>query len=129
MAGGLTGGVDRLRGTSADRRLQVYGGTDHIGAGRDLVLGGGGRGNLFGDAGNGTAAGGSGTDALAVENTSRSRGQLLEAIDAQSGTPRIVGNAIDVTGISGLITIGEERISFRELERIRIGSLQAPEGR
>jgi Ca2+-binding RTX toxin-like protein len=123
---------------------QLYGGVgnDNIagGGGADLIVGGLGHDSLMGDGtlpgsvagddqflwkpgeGSDTIDGGGASDTLILQDTGLSLQQVLAAINETGGTARIVGNAIDLTGVSGSLTIGNETIQFRNLERLMLGS-------
>jgi hypothetical protein len=114
---------DRVLGSSGDDTLAgglghdtVDGGYDSdtiawaIGDGNDSLLGGS------------NADGSAGFDTLRLEQTGLSTEQLIALIvpDTDSPAPKLVGGVIDVTGVTGSITIAGETIRFAEFERITL---------
>ncbi|MGG5810368.1 calcium-binding protein [Falsiroseomonas sp. CW058] len=148
IAGGQAGN-DSVDGGEGTDIVTGGAGTDTVsgGAGSDIIIGGTGADLLMGDAmlgvqgddnfrwhpgdGNDTIQGGGGTDILVIEDAGMSLQQLLGAIRLDSGSaqPRIESNYINLTGVSGTVTIGGETIRFTGLERMVPGSYQYFQGR
>jgi Ca2+-binding RTX toxin-like protein len=125
------GGNDRLSGGTGDDLISGGEGTDLLAgdAGQDTVDGGAGSDIVTwrqGD-GNDSLVGGSQHelgDVLRMEVQGMSGAELLQAIqpDPGSSQPRLLagGNSIDLTGVTGTITIGGETIRFAEFERLML---------
>lgn len=148
IAGGQAGN-DSVDGGEGTDIVTGGAGQDTVtgGAGSDIIIGGTGADLLMGDAawgvqgddnfrwhpgdGNDTIQGGGGTDILVIEDGGLSLQQLLGNIrlDAGSAQPSIQSNYINLTGVSGTITIGNETIRFTGLERLVPGSYQYFQGR
>jgi len=134
-------GNDSILGGDGTDQLFGDSGNDTIngGAGSDIIEGGSGADVLNGDdawgaqgddqfiwspgGGNDTINGGGGSDLLVLEDTGLTLQQLLNAINETSTLQaRIVGSSIDLTGVMGSIRIGNETISFSQMERLMIRS-------
>jgi hypothetical protein len=79
--------------------------------------------------GSDTVVGGPGSDTLRVEMTGMTAGQFLAAIaidppgdgdDRLAITLEVVDGKVNVSGLSGSITIGGEVIRFSEIEHIEL---------
>ncbi|NGM19478.1 calcium-binding protein [Roseomonas stagni] len=137
-------GNDNLSGDDGQDTMLGGEGNDTMGggAGSDIIVGGRGADLLYGDGvnvsgggsdqfhwtrgdGNDTIIGGAGTDVLVIEDTSLTLQALLAGIrtDAGSATPRIENGAINLTGVTGTLTIGGETLRFSELERLTVGPM------
>jgi len=134
-------GNDFILGGDGTGQLFGDSGNDTIngGAGSDIIEGGSGADVLNGDdawgaqgddqfiwspgGGNDTINGVGGSDLLVLEDTGLTLQQLLNAINETSTLQaRIVGSSIDLTGVMGSIRIGNETISFSQMERLMIRS-------
>jgi Ca2+-binding RTX toxin-like protein len=128
---GGTGGTDLLLGTAGNDIISAHGGNDAVYAstGNDIVDAGAGNDIVYWvlGAGNDPLSGGAGQDTLALRLTTERQdpaarndmlAQLLTMIDSLGGTPRMGNGYIDVTGVVGTITIGNERITFGSFERL-----------
>jgi Ca2+-binding RTX toxin-like protein len=135
-------GDDRLLGGSGDDTLAGGQGADFAdgGSGNDTILWRPGEGNdtlrgghdivwgeehLPGQQPEGPDAS---TDTLRLEMTGLTPEQLVAAMTLQDGSaqPVIQDGWIDVTGVSGSITIGGETIHFSQFERLELASSEAP---
>jgi Ca2+-binding RTX toxin-like protein len=144
------GGGDMMDGGSGNDVVMGNQGNDTItgGAGSDVLIGGTGADVINGDQvygeqgndvirwhlgdGNDTINGGGGTDQLILEDTGMTVQQLLAAITVTSGSQPTIqgqGHSINLTGVTGYITIGGERINFSGLESLVAGSYQYFAGR
>ncbi|NKC29502.1 calcium-binding protein [Falsiroseomonas selenitidurans] len=147
VAGGAAG--DMLDGGAGNDLVMGNSGNDTItgGAGDDVLIGGTGADIINGDQaygtqgndvirwhpgeGNDTINGGGGTDQLVLEDTGMSLQQLFSAITLDQGSARpVLGpHSINLTGVSGTITIGGETIRFSGMESLVAGSYQYFSGR
>jgi Ca2+-binding RTX toxin-like protein len=154
----LGGGGDDLMLGGADRdTLMGEAGDDTIlgGAGADMLDGGAGNDTFIWHPGDSTrtptdrmdpvfrydgldvppneelVVGGTGIDTLRLEDSGYSLQQLLGLIETRPGAapPRMADGYIDVTGVVGTITIGNEKISFAGLERLVVGGYTHFDGR
>ena len=141
VAGGS--GQDTINGDAGNDLLMGNSGNDVLngGAGSDLLIGGAGADRVNGGDGNDVARwqpgegndtidGGTGTDQLILEGVNMTPQQLLAAITVTGGAqPSIQGSSVNLTGVSGYITINGERITFANLESVVSGSYQYFSGR
>jgi len=117
---------DVLSGGGGDDTIMGHGGNDFIagGAGADLIDGGEGDDRITWATGQGndTINGGDGNDALTLNIPGMSLEDLLASIELAEGSavPFVNGAAINVAGVTGTLVIGEERISFSNLESLRL---------
>ncbi|MGX9963404.1 calcium-binding protein [Roseomonas sp. F4] len=147
----VTGGAagDYIDGYTGNDTLMGNQGNDTIygGAGDDVIMGGTGADVINGDQvygqqgndvirwhpgeGNDSINGGGGTDQLVLEDTGMTLQQLFSAITPDSGSPRptMSTHSINLTGVSGTITIGNETIRFTGMESLVNGSYQHFTGR
>ncbi|MBU8537431.1 hypothetical protein [Falsiroseomonas tokyonensis] len=70
--------------------------------------------------GDDTVIGGGGGDTLRLIGTGLTPEGLLARIETESGSPapRLLGSAVDVTGVVGRIVLGSETVIFRAMERL-----------
>lgn len=128
-------GQDRLFGNQHTDIITGGGGDDTIagGTGGDFVYGGDGQDLILWHPGDGDdfISGGNGDDTLRLEDTGMSLEQILNAIQVLPGSPQpqLMDGYIDLKGVTGTITIGQETIQFRELERLVVGGYQFYQGR
>jgi Ca2+-binding RTX toxin-like protein len=147
MAGGT--GTDIVFGLEGNDTLLGNDGNDrlHGGAGHDSLSGGNGTDLLSGDAGEDTVDGGAGSDIitwrqgdgndllmggandqigdiLRMELNGVTASDLLQGFqpDPGSAQPRLLpgGMGLDLTGVSGSLTIGQETIRFTGFERLTV---------
>lgn len=117
---------DVLSGGGGDDTIMGHGGNDFIagGAGADLIDGGEGDDRITWATGQGndTINGGDGNDALTLNIPGMSLEELLASIELAEGSaaPFVNGATINVTGVTGTLVIGDERISFSNLESLRL---------
>ena len=142
-------GNDMVDGAAGNDIIMGNQGNDTIygGAGDDVMIGGSGADLIYGDQvygpqgndvirwhpgeGNDTIHGGGGTDQLVLEDTGMTLQQLFNAITPDAGSPRptMSTHSINLTGVSGTITIGGETIRFTGMESLVNGSYQYFVGR
>jgi Ca2+-binding RTX toxin-like protein len=81
--------------------------------------------------GNDTIQGHIGFDTMRLEGTGLSTFQLLYQIEVAEGSPKPVwvNGVINLTGVTGSIVIGGERIQFSGLDRLVVGDVTQVEGR
>lgn len=147
VAGGA--GNDMVFGGDGNDLVMGNSGNDNVngGAGDDVLIGGTGADIINGDQvwgaqgndvvrwhpgeGNDTINGGGGTDQLVLEDTGMTLQQLFSAITPDAGSPRptMSSHSINLTGVSGTITIGGETIRFTGMESLVNGSYQYFSGR
>jgi Ca2+-binding RTX toxin-like protein len=110
-------GQDTILGQGGDDQIVGGFGADHIeaGSGDDTVIWSPGQGSD-------TIDGGSGSDTLLVNIRGLSLDALLNAIQTAPGSaaPSIQGGTINLAGVTGTLVIGDERISFSNLETLRL---------
>jgi Ca2+-binding RTX toxin-like protein len=117
MAGGE--GDDILQGGVGDDTLAGGAGADEVRGydGNDVILWSPGEGNdtLLGEAG---------TDTLRIDGTGLDLQAILGLIqpDAGSAAPRFENGVLDVTGVTGTITIGGQTVQFSGFERIEVAA-------
>jgi Ca2+-binding RTX toxin-like protein len=139
MAG--NGGHDRILGGAGDDVIGGGEGNDQVmgGEGDDTLAGGRGADRVDGGTGsdtilwqpgegNDTLRGGQdssgGVDTLRLELTGLTPEQLIAAMTLEDGSaqPVIQDGWIDVTGVTGSITIGGETIQFTQFERLELAT-------
>ena len=141
MIGGGEGN-DRLLGGSGDDTLAGGQGADFAdgGEGSDTILWRPGEGNDTLRGGHDVAWGeerlpgltpdtpDTSTDTLRLEATGLTPEQLIAAMTLRDGSaqPVIQDGWIDVTGVVGSITIGDETIHFSEFERLELAATEGP---
>jgi Ca2+-binding RTX toxin-like protein len=142
------GGTDIIEGQDGNDVLMGNAGNDSLygGGGNDILIGGAGADMIHGDHvygpqgndvirwqpgdGNDTIDGGGGTDQIILEGVNMTPQQLLAAITVTSGPqPTVQGPSVNLTGASGYITIGQERVYFTNIESLVSGSYQHYSGR
>ncbi len=115
---------DVLAGGDGDDTLVGHDGNDVLfgGAGDDQLLGGEGRDSFSWAPGQGNDSidGGNGIDVLMLNLPEMSPEDLLANIEVAEGSPApvLLDGRIDLTGVTGTLVIGGERVSFTGLERI-----------
>ena len=120
MIGGGEGN-DQVMGADGDDTLAGGRGDDRVdgGAGSDTILWQPGEGN---DTLRGGGDGSTGMDTLRLERTGLTPDQLIAAMTLAEGSaqPVIQDGWIDVTGVTGQITLGGETIQFTQFERLEL---------
>jgi Ca2+-binding RTX toxin-like protein len=132
------GGNDTLHGGNAQDVLTGGAGHDHLsggdgddllagGTGHDSVAGGTGQDRIFwhpGD-GNDTIDGGGGDDTLVLEDIA---GQPM-SITLANGATMAVTDGMSLKGLSGTLHIGQEKIEFRNMEKLDFSGFNYLQGR
>ncbi|WP_439597913.1 calcium-binding protein [Falsiroseomonas sp.] len=120
-------GHDQVMGGDGDDTLAGGRGADRVdgGAGSDTILWQPGEGN---DTLRGGEDADGGIDTLRMELTGLTPEQLVAAMTLAEGSalPVIRDGWIDVTGVTGSITIGGETLSFAQFERLELASATGP---
>jgi len=110
-------GQDTILGEGGDDQIVGGFGADHVesGSGNDTVIWSPGQGND-------TIDGGAGSDTLLVNIRGLTLDGLLAAIQTAPGSaaPSIQDGTISLAGVTGTLVIGDERISFSNLETLRL---------
>ncbi|MFC2998347.1 calcium-binding protein [Falsiroseomonas tokyonensis] len=120
------GGSDMILG--GDGRDMIHGGdgddTLAGNGGRDVVDGGAGDDVVIWSPGDGAdiLTGGSGTDELRLERTGLTIDQVLAGLVPDPGfpTPAMVNGSLDLTGITGSLTINGETFRFSGFEKLTL---------
>ena len=120
---------DVLSGGGGDDTIMGHGGNDFIagGTGADVIDAGEGDDRITWaqGGGNDTINGGDGTDTLMLNIEGLSLEDVLAGVELAEGSPApfINGNSINLSGVTGTLVIGEERISFSNLVTLRLMNL------
>lgn len=126
MIGGGEGN-DQVMGADGDDTLTGGRGADRVdgGTGSDTILWQPGEGNDTLRGGEDSAGG---IDTLRLELTGLTPDQLIAAMTLAEGSaqPVIRDGWIDVTGVTGSITIGGETIQFSQFERLELAQSLGP---
>lgn len=126
---GGTWASDLLSGGGGDDTISGHAGNDLIsgGTGADLIDAGEGHDRIMWAPGQGndTIDGGAGSDTLTVNIEGMSLEDLLASIELADGSaaPGIEGATISLAGVTGTLVIGDERVSFSNLESLRLMSM------
>jgi len=119
---------DLLSGGGGDDTISGHAGNDLIsgGTGADLIDGGEGHDRITWAQGQGndTIDGGEGSDTLMLNVEGMSLEDLLASIEVADGSPApsIDRGTINLSGVTGTLVIGDERVSFSNLESLRLMS-------